>query len=251
MRKSPSQDAFTQQQAWDKILRQQQIQAEGWAQAQQERLRYLEVAGFPSSALQEAVNGLTQALQNAANAAWRAGDLPAYWRRQEEIAGETQRAARREQESERQDIQGRTAESRAKLEYAEAARLPKELRDSLRQELVQVLQEAAEVALLQGKTNLFWQREADIARLQERRDPFAALTQRIIGGPSGREEAFAPLEMLKGMRDAGAQSFEPLRQRDSRLIIQIELTEGLKAKVVDQSSLASLQLITRIVEGMG
>jgi hypothetical protein len=33
--------------------------------------------------------------------------------------------------------------------------------------------------------------------------------------------------------------------------VRVELTEGLKAKVVEESSLSSVQLITRIVEGMG
>lgn len=263
---SPSHQAFVQQQSyaswagvvqpapeWQKFLRQQQRQAEEQAQTQQARLRYLESAGFPSNALQEALNNLTQALQNAANAAWMAGDLPAYWRRQQEIARETQRAAGREQQSERHAIEEKAAESRARLQYAESAHLPRELRESLRGELLQALHEAAQTALRQGETTLFWQREAELARLQQRRDPFEALTRRIIGGFTA-EEAFAPLELQKAL-SSDSHTYTPThlrtRPEGASLTVRLELTEGLKAKLVEESSTSSLQLITRIVEGMG
>lgn len=259
---SPSQEAFTQQQAlasWagvaqpdpelQRFLRQQQTQAEEQAEAQQTRLRYLETAGFPSSALQEALNSLTQALQNAANAAWQAGDMPAYWRRQQEMTSETQRAASREQQGERRGVEERATEARARLEYAKAARLPKEFRDVLRGELTQALQEAGQTALRQGETTLFWQRKAEIARLQERPDRSEALLRRIIGGPAGAEEALAPVQMLRAL---GPESrVQSLGSRVPSLTIRLELTEGLKAKVVEEANLSSLQLITRIVEGMG
>lgn len=266
---SPSQQAYIQQQAYaswagigqpdqelSKFLRQQQRGAEEQAEAQQTRLRYLETAGFPSSALQEGLNNLTQALQNAANAAWQAGDMPAYWRRQQEMASETQRAARREQQGERRGSEEKAAEARARLEYAEAARLPREFRETLRGELAQALQEGAQTALRQGKTSLFWRYEEDVARLQQRPDKSEALLRRIIGGPSGVEESFAPLQTLRGLSPTlDSHTYTPThlytRPEGASLTVRVELTEGLKAKVVEETSLSSLQLITRIVEGMG
>jgi hypothetical protein len=256
---SPSQQALTEQQsfaAWGQFLHQQQGQAEEEARAQQARLRYLEASGLPSPALQEALNSLTQALQNAANAALTAGDLPAYWRRQEEIARESQRYSQREQSTELTRAEATAKESRSRLEYAEAARLPREMRESLRGELAQALTEAAGVALRQGDTPLFLRREAELARLQQHQDPFERLTRRIIGGPQGAEEALAPLQMLRGVgleaRDLGAGAGANAgRPYAPTVTVRVELTEGLKAKVVEESSLSSLQLITRIVEGMG
>ena len=267
MMHSPSQQAYTQQQSlasWagspqpdpelHRFLRQQQRAAEREAQAQQSRLRYLGAAGMPSPALQEALNDLTRALQNAARAAWQAGDLPAYWRRQEEIARETGRYAARERSEATHATEEAAQVSRARLEHAEAARLPRQFRDSLRADLVEALQQAAQTALQQGETTLFWRREAEIARLQQRPDPFDALTRRIIGGPSGVEEAFAPLQILQGLR-RDEQTYTPThlrtRPEGASLTVRLELAEGLKAQMVEESSTSSLQLITRIVEGMG
>ena len=93
--------------------------------------------------------------------------------------------------------------------------------------------------------------------MQQRPDRSEALIRRIIGGPSGAEEALAPMQMLRalghGTRDLGVAVAESprLKTQDARLVVRVELTEGLKAKVVEETSLSSLQLITRIVEGMG
>jgi len=253
---SPSQQALTQQQAftaWQRLLADQQRQAEGQAQTQQNYLRYLETAGLPSSALQEALNNLIQALQSAAAAAWRAGDAPAYWLRQREITQETTHLAQKASKEEQQAAAEAVKFSRAQLEYAEAAHLPRQFRETLKDQLAQALQEAAQTALRQGDAALFWRREAELARLQQQPDPFALRTRRIAGGPSGSEGAFQPLQFQKVLgpepRDLALPS--SLKPQAPTLTVRIELTEGLKAKIVEQSSLSSLQVLTRILEGMG